>query len=165
MNMDAIDNTNINNIEDITALSDFPESYKNIINTQPNYQKLFEGYFERHKPALDAYDLVFSSSDPDAAADHARATASVLIEKEHSKIESTRKWNKNIVLSADAMLFVTFLIPAVVSYKAPSTDALADAIVTVWNETFPKSKISKSDYNTIFSGFRKSGIGGLFGFR
>lgn len=178
--MDGIDNTITYKTEDIVALLDFTDEYRNFTNTQQNYQRLFEKYFAKNKPFLDAYDKAFVSLVPDtaneqatdaaadqasAAADQARSAAFALIDSERSKIESAKKWNRGILMAGDSVLFVTFLIPAVVSYNTPSSDALAEAIVTEWNRVFPKSNIKKSDYNTIFSGFRKPGIAGLFGFR
>ncbi|MDD4493258.1 MAG: hypothetical protein PHV32_02745 [Eubacteriales bacterium] len=145
----------------IIDMSDFQEGL-NKITLQKNYERVFKEYYENALPGMDMHDEGFASLDEAEAANYISCTAEEFIEKEKQKLAAIRKWNRGMALFSNAMLFVTYLIPALVQYDKPSTIALADAVIARWNSEFPKNKIQRSDYASVFSGYSTGLLSDLF---
>jgi hypothetical protein len=115
------------------------------------YPDEFQEYAALLIPALRAYSL--AATENQEAAEH---FAEVLFNRFLKHIET-----EGIKKESDPRFFdirytiVVFTVPAILSYKTPAAEALADRFLEKWNEYYPKNKLGKSSFEAINGGFRK----------
>ena len=117
------------------------------------YADAFEDFRSANEQLLFVYhDLWEKAEDGGAWNDE---IAQSLAGRAKENVDSLRKTKQAEKMYEYNLTLVTFFNPLLAAFRHESSDELVDKVIDSWNETFPKYKIQKSDFEAIQSGFRK----------
>ena len=125
----------------------------NVKFRRDRYADSFEDFRSANESLLFVYhDLWEKAEDGNAWNDE---IAKSLASRAKENVESIRKPKRAEQMYEYNLTLVTFFNPLLTAFRHESSDDLVDKVIDNWNETFPKYKIQKSDFEAIQSGFRR----------
>lgn len=117
------------------------------------YEARFQSYFRKHAGAIDAMEAVYRAQEQPE--DWCRKLAEHLTDEAEKHLQGiSRKSKRDQQQMNYNMVLAIYVFPALMETKRESTEAIADAIVQVWNRRFQTS-VGKSTFDKIHEGFHK----------
>lgn len=118
------------------------------------YETYFRSLYNDNEDMLNCvWQAIFYAKDKTEIVEK---LASEFVRQANFSIESiSKKGAKEQKLMDYNLSLAVYVIPIILEYKNKTLEELADKILEEWKIQFPKTNVGKSDFNTIFNGFRK----------
>jgi hypothetical protein len=145
------------------CIGDLLENKEEYLNnfTKKNYSTSFEQYVQKGILILmpaERYTSISEESTEAAADEIARALVEKIKEEVKNIKTSLFRESKDRILSGYRYFLAVYTIPMILYLQYGISKILADRLIEVWCQQFPRYKIKKGNYEDIQSGFRRKGF-------
>lgn len=118
------------------------------------YKDAFDDLFRTYRPVFDHLEEVYLNAEDKGRC--VKEIAEDFVEKAKRQYDERKtKTNKSTLTLDYNMLMASFVIPCILEYRGESTEALADALILAWNNTFTAYKIQKGRFSDIDGSFKR----------
>lgn len=116
------------------------------------YEPDFKDYQERHREIMDMIEDAFLASGDRES--FLKDLTGEMVSQVQKALSGKKKRRQEEMLSNYNMSIVTYLNPALIAYNKSSGRPVAEALLRKWKESFPKTNLKISDFESINSGFK-----------
>lgn len=118
------------------------------------YEPSFRAYVDSSTEIMDVIeDAYMTSDDPDQLLS-ALAEAFILQVKQRLEQKKNKRQQEEAMMNFN-MSLVVYLDPALLAHNKASGSPLVDELLKQWKESFPKTNLKASDFDTINAGFKR----------
>lgn len=121
------------------------------------YKKSFDELFQANRALFTQIDALYMNQNSDVEKEQfVKEIAKDFVSKVKVYFEANVKKSKQDTSILDYnMVMSSFVIPCIMEYRAESTEALTDALLTEWNAAFTKYRIQKGTFADIDGAFKR----------
>ena len=162
-------NISQNEIAKSMLLENFPDL---LLKTDPEeaikafHRKYYEDYFFRfknvHGETLKRISVVYENSEHVSM--DLEQIAEALAVRAKQKIDETKRFKREKTLMDFNCIMAFYIFPAVFSNESPEDKVFVDALISKWNQQFPKVMLGSATFEEIKSGFKRKLFGIPIGF-
>lgn len=118
------------------------------------YEQFFKKTYNSFEETLEAIEKVYYFADNK---DELIKNFALSLVNEAAKAVDIlpKKGAKEQKLMDFNLCLAVYVIPIILAYKNKALEVLADKILEEWKNRFPKTNVGKSDYESIYKGFKK----------
>lgn len=135
----------------LPAMLEFEDADKRF--QKETYGDAFQEYYTAHYRTMMKVEKIFTASKRQELVISQMAEA--FLNAAEKTIQTLPKNEQNKRQVHHNFMMATYVFPAMTRYKGPAMDALADRLAEQWGKRFKDSRVSKSSFEKINSGFRK----------
>ena len=121
--------------------------------SKESYESTFSNYYAQAEPVLrqfSAYYEAFGKREQDVW-----KLAQLSVKRIQDKMDAHSVRFDTVEYFSFVYLIVAYLCPAILKAEESFSDPLADAVIGLWNQKYPKNPIQKATYEKVYGGFKR----------
>lgn len=121
--------------------------------SKDSYEKTFAAYYGTAEPTLQKFAAYYQAAGE--RREDIEAFAGYAVDAIQGRLDERGIRYDTVEYFSYVYLIVAYLCPAILKAAQPFSDMLADEIIGLWNQKYPKNPIKKATYETVYGGFKR----------